>query len=160
MEQARSELPLSRDGADALGQSAPMAACFQLWSPRSQCLGQLREDCSYRFDPRRLPSDRRAELPRLAPRKGFGAPSPATRPPLSPSIQPIRTSLSSGGDAEKCTERGTGSDWVWDERLVWGDFRPLGLGILSEKGCKVIWSPQARDIGSDQRIAECHLKFL
>lgn len=111
LEQTRSELPLSRDGADALGQSAPMAACFQLWSPRSQCHERLRGDCSYRFDPRRLSSDKRAELPRLAPSKGFGAPSPATRPPLSPSIQPIRTSLSSGGDAQKLTRRGTGSDW-------------------------------------------------
>ena len=39
LEQTRSELPLSRDGADALGQSAPMAACFQLWSPGSNVRG-------------------------------------------------------------------------------------------------------------------------
>ena len=39
MEQTRSELPLSRDGADAPDQSAPMAACFQLWSPGSGVRG-------------------------------------------------------------------------------------------------------------------------
>ena len=68
LEQTRSELPLSRDGADALGQSAPMAAYFQLWSHGSSP-GQLRGDCSYRFDPRRLSSEQWAELPRLAPSK-------------------------------------------------------------------------------------------
>ena len=93
---------------------------FSTLVSRIRCPGQLRGDCSYRFDPRRLPSDKRAELPRLAPSKGFGAPSPATRPPLSPSIQPIRTSLSSGGDAVKYMGRGSGSDLGWDERLAWG----------------------------------------
>ncbi len=79
LEQTRSELPLSRGGLIALGQSAPMAACFQLWSLGSQCPRQLRGDCSYRFDPRRLSSDRRAELPRLAPSKRGS--EPQAQPP-------------------------------------------------------------------------------
>jgi len=96
----------------ALGQSAPATACclcIQPLPPGQSASGRflLRLTAFVAW-----PSDQDlCFLPGALPGQGFSSQSPATRPPLSPSAKPFRTSLSSGRDAEKCTRRADGSDW-------------------------------------------------